>query len=172
MTAILGPGDAGDARLFAMAAGEIHGAMVRRGIRDAEFAGTGGDGPGRAVRNLSYLAASQAISPADEARLADMLAALSGDDGDGALRVTQLYHDAIDDPASSPAAVAILSIAVNSLSTARDSVVDNAGAIAASDVTGAIEGAFLGTEYFGFPYGTLAGAVTLGAASSIATALG
>ena len=37
---------------------------------------------------------------------------------------------------------------------------------------GAGEGAFLGTEYFGFPYGTLAGAVTLGAASSIATALG
>lgn len=152
-------------RTFAIACGELHGLAVRKLKPIREGAANWNE---KANAQLDYLERKGAITAADKVTLTSVMTGLDRADESRLANLTELHHELIDRSDSSPLAIVIAGVAVNSVSLEQSFV--TFGAVAHADVDGALVGGILGVEVGG-PWGLLIGGVAGGAGASIAQAL-
>lgn len=132
----------GQARIFALAVGDLHGMLVRSALRAATTTDSKKITPADGLRILEQ---RELITADENSQLNRLVSALTGEDHESVrAQAAQLHSSLVDDPASSPVALAITSIAVNSLGL--EEAFATHGAIAHADAEGAIGGAILGGE--------------------------
>lgn len=141
-------------QLLAVSAGELHGQLLRKGMRERETMAA--DGSQKVQRNLKELQERQLLTERDLERLSLLFGHVEGDAELSMVpfRVRVLYEELVDDKDSSPLALALASIVIDS--TLRASTPEEIAAkqgivvpqerknIAKADAGGALEGAIAG----------------------------
>jgi hypothetical protein len=154
-------------RLMAIALGDLHGAALDRLLRQRRES----DDPIQQSRSqIDELHTRDAITDEDRERLKALMDVYAGEEEANARygTIQQIYRAAIEDPTSSPVALAVLSIAANSAER-EASLLRSDFDVGYADGAGAVAGAELG--FAGGGIGSLMGALA-GAALASAAAEG
>lgn len=157
--------------LFGISPGELHGTLFRQGIANPDARR---DRTGTMRRGIAGLAERGLISPIESELLNRIVVAVisKGDVRDTHRTILELHRRITDDRKATPVALAISSIAVDSISTQLTAEEGSPAArgVASADVEGAIGGAGVGASLGGL-WGAVIGAIVGGAVSSIAAYL-